>query len=396
LVASVDERDLYQLLGVANTATQEEVREAYRRLIRLTHPDVGGTDMLFRQVKEAYDTLSDPDRRAEYDRKGSGPRFDEPVPPPPNSGWVRVDTVRNAGPTSSPPPPETDPHDNFTQYTPPGDMPHAEPSHRWDPPGGPVSGSQTYPDPSTGPAPSDWYAQPSPPPAEPARRRASPSGSFWRVRPWLIPVLLGAVLILFGSKSAQSGLLGVLLLGIGLLAAAGSRRVRARMALRHSQVVQADYMDGTTFEFFAAEVLRANGYRVDHVGQVGDYGADLIISNPAGRAVVQVKRYSRNVGVDAVREAATARAHYATNGAIVLTNSYFTHQAVALARSNAVELWDRDTLVRLASQNLSVRPAAAVAVLALELAAGMAIVGRLLVAAIFSSGRRSRTRRRRR
>lgn len=57
----------YDVLGVSPTATSEEVRAAYRRLCRQTHPDVGGNNALFRLVASAYRTLSDPGRRAEYD-----------------------------------------------------------------------------------------------------------------------------------------------------------------------------------------------------------------------------------------------------------------------------------------------------------------------------------------
>ncbi|MGH9127630.1 MAG: restriction endonuclease [Acidimicrobiales bacterium] len=204
------------------------------------------------------------------------------------------------------------------------------------------------------------------------------------------------MLLVLGTRVAGLGGVGFVLIVVGLVAAAGSRRVRARLALRHAQVGHADYMDATTFEHFAAEALRANGYRVDHVGRVGDFGADLVITGPIGRSVVQVKRNASNVGVNAVREAAAARAHYGTEGAIVLTNSYFTSQAGALARSNGVELWDRATLIRLASENLSRAPAAASTVLALEFAAGMAVIGRLLLATNANAAKRCRPGRRRR
>lgn len=57
----------YDVLGVSPGATSEEVRAAYRRLSRQTHPDAGGDGALFRLVASAYRTLSDPISRAEYD-----------------------------------------------------------------------------------------------------------------------------------------------------------------------------------------------------------------------------------------------------------------------------------------------------------------------------------------
>lgn len=62
----------YEILGVPPGATQAEVRSAYARAARLAHPDAGGTAGMFGLVQEAYDTLSDPARRAAYDRSHTG------------------------------------------------------------------------------------------------------------------------------------------------------------------------------------------------------------------------------------------------------------------------------------------------------------------------------------
>ncbi len=54
------EDTLYEVLGLTPTATTAEIKAAYLRLARLTHPDVGGTASLFRRVEEAHATLSKP------------------------------------------------------------------------------------------------------------------------------------------------------------------------------------------------------------------------------------------------------------------------------------------------------------------------------------------------
>ncbi|MDO5495959.1 MAG: J domain-containing protein, partial [bacterium] len=66
-MTSPAEPTLYELLGVGQDASGEEIRAAYRRLMRAAHPDTGGTAGLFRAVQLAYDTLIDPDSRAGYD-----------------------------------------------------------------------------------------------------------------------------------------------------------------------------------------------------------------------------------------------------------------------------------------------------------------------------------------
>lgn len=68
-------RDYYEILGVDRTATQDEIKRAFRRLAREHHPDVKQddprADEQFKQINEAYQVLADPDRRSHYDRFGT-------------------------------------------------------------------------------------------------------------------------------------------------------------------------------------------------------------------------------------------------------------------------------------------------------------------------------------
>jgi molecular chaperone DnaJ len=81
---------LYDSLGVAKGASQDEIKKAYRKLVQQYHPDKNPGDEAaearFKEVQAAYDVLSDPDKRAQYDRfgqaqngrpgQGAGPSFD--------------------------------------------------------------------------------------------------------------------------------------------------------------------------------------------------------------------------------------------------------------------------------------------------------------------------------
>ena len=62
--------DLYETLGVAPTATSDEIREAYWRQVRIQSADREPGQRL-RELREAYETLTDPRRRAEYDGQGA-------------------------------------------------------------------------------------------------------------------------------------------------------------------------------------------------------------------------------------------------------------------------------------------------------------------------------------
>lgn len=58
----------YEILGVSATAPHEEIRRAYRRLLRATHPDVGGDAARFIAVQKAWERIATPEDRAAYDR----------------------------------------------------------------------------------------------------------------------------------------------------------------------------------------------------------------------------------------------------------------------------------------------------------------------------------------
>src|SRR5437762_1152459 len=88
----MDFKDYYSTLGVAKTATEKEIKQAYRKMARKHHPDVNQGDKSaesrFKEISEAYEVLGDPEKRRKYDELGANWRmYDHPgAPPPPRGG----------------------------------------------------------------------------------------------------------------------------------------------------------------------------------------------------------------------------------------------------------------------------------------------------------------------
>ncbi|HEY2614968.1 MAG TPA: J domain-containing protein [Chthoniobacterales bacterium] len=86
---AVQFRDYYETLGVAKTASEDEIRSAFRKLARKYHPDVAKdkatAEEKFKQINEAYEVLGDPEKRKKYDELGANWNQPSGFQPPP--GW---------------------------------------------------------------------------------------------------------------------------------------------------------------------------------------------------------------------------------------------------------------------------------------------------------------------
>lgn len=106
-----------------------------------------------------------------------------------------------------------------------------------------------------------------------------------------------------------------------------------------------DNMSGVEFEKYCAYILSKNGFsEIKITPASGDHGIDVLASKGEITYAIQCKCYSDNVGNAAIQQAHTGKSLYHKDIAVVLTNRYFTPQAIEEAKELGVKLWDRDKL----------------------------------------------------
>ncbi|GAB4038664.1 restriction endonuclease [Spirosoma jeollabukense] len=116
-----------------------------------------------------------------------------------------------------------------------------------------------------------------------------------------------------------------------------------------------DNMTGKEFELFVALLYSHMGYKVEQISTGTDQGVDIVLTDDGGiRFAIQTKRWSKTVGNSAVQEVLGGKRYQRCKYAIVVTNSYFSRQAVELARRSGVKLVDGQQLTELCNKHFPI------------------------------------------
>lgn len=98
MTSATDFKDYYTILGVSKTATPEDIKREYRNLARKSHPDLNlgdkSAEAKFKDINEANEVLSDPEKRQKYDRFGQSWNQPQEQPQPSNYSSASQDFDR--------------------------------------------------------------------------------------------------------------------------------------------------------------------------------------------------------------------------------------------------------------------------------------------------------------
>jgi len=166
-----------------------------------------------------------------------------------------------------------------------------------------------------------------------------------------------------GKIFMLSGITIALLAGIGAIVMFSIYRKRERTdawrramsgwqnGSQTSTIVQkqsAIYMSDVELEKFAAQVYKKMGYRVQHVGETGDHGVDVMMTNPQNqKEIVQCKQWNKPIGEPVIRDLYGAMAHESAVRGWLWAPRGFSDPAKKWAKGKAIELVDDNEIGRL-------------------------------------------------
>lgn len=149
--------------------------------------------------------------------------------------------------------------------------------------------------------------------------------------------------------------LTVLVALIGLIAFMAVLTILINVFLRHRRdrrISRMDELEGHEFEFFCADLLKAQGFiDVEVTRGSGDFGVDILAEKDGVTYAVQCKRHTAPVGVETVLCTYGGLAYYERMVGVIMTNQYFTAPAVEAAKKLRILLWDRGYLDAMIDEN---------------------------------------------
>ncbi|MTI84408.1 MAG: restriction endonuclease [Firmicutes bacterium] len=118
--------------------------------------------------------------------------------------------------------------------------------------------------------------------------------------------------------------------------------------LKSTGIINIDRKSGKDFELWLKNMFSNLGYRIKMTPITSDGGADLILTSSRGKKIaVQAKKSAgKNIGVKAVEEIMRGQKVYGCDEAWVVTNQYYTKDALSDAKKCGVVLWNRDDLLK--------------------------------------------------
>jgi restriction system protein len=116
--------------------------------------------------------------------------------------------------------------------------------------------------------------------------------------------------------------------------------------LRALELLNVDDMDGTEFERYIIGLLANGGFKIEKTGDSINLGVDFIARKNNLKYAVQIRRQTGPVSRIAISDIERERHRYDCDRGMLITNGYFTKDAIELAESKGCELIDRDTLAR--------------------------------------------------
>lgn len=123
------------------------------------------------------------------------------------------------------------------------------------------------------------------------------------------------------------------------IAKGGKKKTKINMA-------KIDNMSGVEFEIYFTKILSDNGFKnIRTTTASSDYGIDILCCKNGKKYGLQLKRYKSKVGVAAVQQAVSGTIYYQARIPAVVTNSFFTAQAIKMAKQCNVILIDRNHFV---------------------------------------------------